>query len=82
VISRKDFYQGQLWGGPGHGEPVDSTVPAIACNQRRALWLDGTRETASVTEINGVYNWNPERGRFDWKGPGADGDTIERLRLQ
>jgi hypothetical protein len=73
---------GQLWGGPGHGEPVSAEVPVFRCEVERKLWLDGGYRPPSVMEISGVYSWNPQQQRFDWKGPGADGDTIERLRLQ
>lgn len=67
-------FQGQMWGGPEHGDIIDSDMERIAFESVTRLWIDGALE--------GIYTWNPEMGRFDWEGPGADGDTIERLRLR
>jgi len=76
------MWHGHLWGGPDHGNLVSTTVDRFRCIRTITMHLDGGYKTPSVTEIDGVYIWNPEKSRFDWEGPGASGDTIERLRLQ
>lgn len=75
-------YQGQCWGGPEHGDLWSSSVLQVM--YRREVWayLDGDKGNPSVHITAGSYVWSPAEGRFDWDGPGADGDTIERLRLQ
>lgn len=75
-------FQGQMWGGPEHGDIIDSDMERIAFVSEAKLWIDGALEKPSVKKVHGIYTWNPEMGRFDWEGPGADGDTIERLRLR
>lgn len=75
-------YQGQLWGGPGHGNIVSATVKRVRYQSWTQMWLDGREGHIDNTKVKGEYIWNPKEGRFDWKGPGADGDTLERLRLR
>jgi len=74
-------YQGQLWGGPEHGNVVSATVERFRCDQYTLLFLDGNHEEPSRTRTSGWYEWHDDQQRFNWDGPGADGDTLERLRL-
>jgi hypothetical protein len=73
-------FQGQLWGGPEHGNIVSTTVEHFRYEATTWMWLDGGYKAPSINEVSGTYKWNPEMSRFDWDGPGADGDTLERLR--
>lgn len=75
-------YAGQLWGGPEHGNLVSSIVEKVYYESWTALWLDGAEAHPARTKVNGTYDWNVEENRFDWNGPGADGDTLERLRVK
>lgn len=72
----------QLWGGPEHGNVVSSEQERFVFRREDWMWLDGEEKNPSVTKTIGHYVWSEERGLYLWEGPGADGDTIERLRLQ
>lgn len=68
-----------------HGEPVSASVQEWAYVERRETWLDGATGPATRTTLHGKYvlDVDLELGnRWVWEGPGADGDTIERLRLR
>ena len=74
-------FNGQLWGGPDHGNLVSATVARIMYRREDWLYLDGDKGNPSVNKVAGAYVWSEERGLFLWEGPGADGDTIERMRV-
>jgi len=77
-----DKYNGQLWGGPDHGDIISSNVESVIFRREDWMWPDGTQKNPTVTKTIGNYVWSAEDRRFNWEGPGADGDTIERLRLR
>lgn len=72
---------GQCWGGPEHGNLVSASVSDFSYLRVSNMWLDGDGGEVRQMEIKGTYRWDKERCLFMWFGPGADGDTIERLRL-
>ena len=76
-----DKYQGQLWGGPQHGDLISSNVESVIFRQEIWMWPDGTQKNPTLIKRIGNYVWSYQDARFNWEGPGADGDTIERLRL-
>ena len=76
-----DKYQGQLWGGPEHGNLIGGNVERVCFRREDWFYNDGLDRNPTVIKTVGEYVWNDTEKRFDWKGPGADGDTIERLRL-
>lgn len=75
-------YIGQLWGGPQHGNLVSATVKKFRYSATQLMYLDGPRERPVEIQVEGSYRWNADKGVFDWEGPGADGGTMERLRLR
>lgn len=77
----RDKYQGQLWGGPQHGNIISSSVARVMFRREDWMYADGDKGNPYVTGVGGAYVWDAEAGRYNWEGPGADGDTIERLRL-
>lgn len=70
-----------------HGEPVSACVTEWSFVQTQELMLDGPVGPATRTVTRGKYvfavDLEKDRAeRWVWHGPGADGDTIERLRLR
>lgn len=71
-----------MWGGPGHGNVVSSSEDSFAYHELTMMWLDGPTRAPSENLCTGYYRWSHHRRMYIWDGPGADGDTIERLRLE
>lgn len=75
-----DKYQGQLWGGPDHGDIISANESRVVFRREDWMWPDGQQKNPTVTKTIGAYVWSEEHRRFNWEGPGADGDTMERIR--
>lgn len=81
-----DEYSAQCWGGPEHGNLISATVKEWRYYQVTYMSLDGPTEKAAETLVVGSYVYrlhtvNGQEGyMWMWQGPGADGDTMERLR--
>jgi hypothetical protein len=83
-------YTAQCWGGPEHGNLVSSKFSEWSYLQTTAMRLDGPGKPSTRTFVRGTYVYtfqeNLDGGNgahvWRWEGPGADGDTIERLRLR
>jgi hypothetical protein len=81
-----DEYTAQCWGGPQHGNPISASVKEWPYHEDHWMWLDGLKGMPTVTSVKGkyVYDHHQNGGQpmWRWVGPGANGDTMERLRLQ
>lgn len=78
--TRKKEYTAQCWGGPEHGNLVSAKSRSWTYVQISQMFLDGIRKPPSVSSVLGMYCLDYEKDLWIWKGPGADGDTIERIR--
>jgi hypothetical protein len=83
-------YTAQCWGGPDHGNLVSSRFSQWRYSQTSEMWLDGPKEPPTKVFVRGTYKYDYQEDLdggngahvWRWEGPGADGDTIERLRLR
>lgn len=79
-------YSAQCWGGPEHGNLISATVKEWSYTQIVWMGLDGENGRKSRTVLRGKYAYELHtlHGRegymWMWHGPGADGDTMERIR--
>jgi hypothetical protein len=73
-------YIAQCWGGPEHGNLIGATVTNWPYYQHTNMYLDGPFNNPINIVVRGRYELNKESTLWRWVGPGADGDTIERMR--
>lgn len=83
VVPDEEF-AAQCWGGPMHGEPVSAKTRVWLYHSTTLMFLDGDEEPA-IVRVFGRYIYDEREADhrapvFMWDGPGADGDTMERLR--
>lgn len=83
-------YTAQCWGGPEHGNLISSREESWGYKETVEMMLDGPTGPAIRNVTVGKYVYKFREGLdggagayvWEWFGPGADGDTIERLRLR
>lgn len=79
-MPRKPEHTAQCWGGPEHGNVVSSSKRQWYYVQATDMFLDGMNQEPTKKTVRGIYYLDKASGRWFWKGPGADGDTLERIR--
>lgn len=83
AVPSKEF-TAQCWGGPEHGNLISSTQRSWTYMQITRMFLDDDPRMVTENIMAGkyVYDHHPNGGQpmWRWEGPGADGDTIERIR--
>lgn len=74
----------QCWGGPEHGNLLSSAAKEWRYVQESKMWLNGAGKPPHITRVEGKYKYEkspiPDYYVWRWYGPGADGETMERLR--
>jgi len=79
-------FSAQCWGGPLHGDLRSAEVRRWMYYSIELTFVNGPDSEPVKVFVRGHYvltvHGEMEGEIWNWEGPGADGDTIERLRLR
>jgi hypothetical protein len=89
MADKKESFVAQCWGGPEHGNLVEATVKEWEYIISTTMYTDGPGQPPTQSKTIGwyklvpyvfAYNKGKETMVWNWIGPGADGETMERVR--